>query len=191
MRLVVTAGLTLLASAAVAQTLTVEGSCRDGAPHGAYELRGARGQVRVVGAFNRGRRTGSFLFWSDAGARIAQVPYEDDVLSGTLAAWYTDPDRTRDAQPRFEAAYAHGRLSGDTRSWYANGRFRAEFRYDDGALIAARAFGESGRPLADANARAMARRDRDADAAFLASLEAIVRSNLPRCDPASDRLEKG
>ena len=31
--------------------------------------KGAGGQVRVVGAFSKGRRTGSFLFWSTAGVR--------------------------------------------------------------------------------------------------------------------------
>ena len=45
------------------------GSCRDGQPHGRYELRDRRGKLRVAGAFNRGRRTGSFIFWTAAGSR--------------------------------------------------------------------------------------------------------------------------
>jgi hypothetical protein len=190
MKFAAAVGLTLLASAAAAQNYTVEGSCRDGAPHGGYELRDAKGQVRVVGAFNRGKRAGSFLFWSSAGARIAQLPYEDDLLSGTLAVWFSGADRTGDPRPRLEAAYVQGRLSGDKRSWFPEGRVRAELRYDNGVLVAARAFGETGKLLPESDARTLAMRDFDADAAYIASLETMVRNNPPRCEPASDRLEK-
>ena len=181
----------LLAASASAQNLTVEGGCRDGLPHGAYELKGAGGQVRVVGAFSKGRRTGSFLFWSTAGVRVAQLPYDDDALSGTLALWYAMPGRGGEPVRRLEAVYAHGRLAGLKRSWYPDGRLRAEFRYDRGMLVDARAFTESGKPMPDADARAMADRDLGYDDKFVASLDATIRANLPRCEPAADRLEKG
>jgi len=45
--------------------------------------------------------------------------------------------------------------------------------------------------MPDADARAMAERDLRTDDAFFASLDAMVRANLPRCEPATDRLEKG
>ena len=45
--------------------------------------------------------------------------------------------------------------------------------------------------MADGDARALAARDAAADARFVESLEALVRAHLPRCEPASDRLEKG
>ncbi len=181
----------LFAASASAQDLAVEGSCRDGLPHGAYELKGAGGQVRVVGAFSKGRRTGSFLFWSSAGARIAQLPFDDDALSGTLALWYASPVRGGEPVRKLEAVYAQGRLSGLKRSWYPDGRLRAEFRYDRGVLTDARAFTESGKAMPDADARAMADRDLRTDDAYFASLDATVRANLPRCEPATDRLEKG
>lgn len=182
--------LALAAEAALAQPYVVEGSCRDGRPHGNYELRDASGAVRVVGAFNRGKRTGSFLFWSSGGARIAQLPFEDDVLSGTLALWWPAAGKGAEQRPKLEATYAHGRLSGTKRSWYANGRPRAEFRYDQGTLAAAQATSESGRAMPEADARALAMRDLPGDEALYASLLAIVTQHLPRCDPASDRLER-
>jgi hypothetical protein len=191
MRLGAFACAALLAASASAQNLAVEGSCRDGLPHGAYELKGAGGQVRVVGAFSKGRRTGSFLFWSTAGVRVAQLPYDDDALSGTLALWYAMPGRGGEPVRRLEAAYEHGRLAGLKRSWYPDGRLRAEFRYDRGTLVGARAFTESGKPMPDADARAMADRDLGHDDKFVASLDATLRANLPRCEPAADRLEKG
>ncbi len=188
--LVATAALGLAADSR-AQALVVEGSCRDGQPHGSYELRSAGGQVRVVGAFNRGHRTGSFLFWTGDGRRMAQLPYEDDVLAGTAALWYESRGRGADPRPRLEAAFVKGRLSGIKRSWHQNGRLRAEYRYNAGDLAEARAFNETGAPLPATEARALAARDLAADATFLAALESMVRANLPRCDPASDRLERG
>ena len=184
------ASATLHASAA-AQELVIEGSCREGQPHGAYELRGPGGQVRVVGAFNKGKRTGSFLFWSSRGVRIAQLPYDDGALSGTLAVWWANGERNAEPAPKLEALYAQGFLSGAKRSWYPNGRLRAELRYERGLLVEAHAYSEAGKPLPDVEARALAANDLTTDEKFYASLDAIIRAHLPRCEPASDRLEKG
>jgi antitoxin component YwqK of YwqJK toxin-antitoxin module len=186
----------LLASLAIgapagAQDLTVEGSCREGQPHGSYELRGPGGQVRVVGAFNKGKRTGSFLFWSSRGVRIAQLPYDEGTLSGTLALWWANGERNAEPNPKLEAVYAHGFLSGTKRSWYPNGKVRAELRYDHGLLVEARAYSETGKPLSETEARALAANDLTTDEKFYASLDAIIRAHLPRCEPASERLEKG
>ncbi|MFO1317076.1 MAG: hypothetical protein U1F58_15895 [Burkholderiales bacterium] len=181
----------LAAAVASAQDLTVDGSCRDGQPHGAYEVRGPAGAVRVVGAFAKGRRTGSFLFWSSGGARVAQLPYDDDVLSGTVALWYAPAGRSGDVRPKLEASYLHGRLSGLKRSWHPDGRLRAEYRYEQGALASARAFAASGKALPEGEARALAQRDLATDDQYYASLDAFVRAHLPHCDAASARLEKG
>lgn len=181
----------LAAAGAFAQDFAVEGGCRDGQPHGAYLLKGRSGEVRVVGAFNRGKRMGSFLFWSESGARVAQLPYDDDLRHGNAAAWYAPAARAGEQRQKLEAAYVQGRLAGSKRSWYANGRDRTDLRYGSGELIAARAFAESGKPLPDAEARALAARDLAADERFVSSLEELVRAHLPRCEPASDRLEKG
>lgn len=173
-----------------AQDYAIDGACRDGQPHGAYELRDGSGRVRVVGAFARGKRSGSFLFWSSSGVRIAQLPFDDDALSGTLALWYSTADRTGEGRPKLEAAYAGGRLHGLKRSWYPDGRPRAEFRYDKGALVDARAYSEAGRALSAADARALATSDLATDERYYTTLHDIVRSHQPHCAPASDRLER-
>ena len=183
--------LTLVAAAgAGAQDYAIQGNCRDGALHGAYELRGGNGQVRVVGAFSRGKRAGSFLFWSSSGTRIAQLPFDDDILSGTLALWYSPGDRRGEARQKLEAAYVAGKLHGRKRSWYPDGQLRAEYRYDQGALIEARVFTESGKAFDLAEARAQAATDLAMDDRFYATLDEIVRTHRPSCAPASDRLER-
>jgi len=167
---------------AAAAAYVVTGNCRDGQPHGAYELRMPDGTLRVSGAFARGKRTGSFIFWSSAGVRIAHLPYDDDALSGTVALWYSAGGTKSEPRQKLEAVYAHGRRAGGARSWYSDGRARAEFRYDQGVLAAARAWNTRGVPLSDDEARALAARDSATDAEYYASLEAIVRDNPPICD---------
>ncbi|MEO6565001.1 MAG: hypothetical protein ABIO63_03110 [Casimicrobiaceae bacterium] len=179
------------AAGAGAQEFSIEGNCRDGAPHGAYELRGVNGQVRVVGAFARGKRTGSFLFWSPSGTRIAQLPFEDDVLSGTLALWHSPSDRRGELRPRLEAGYVAGRLHGPKRSWYADGQLRAEYRYDHGALIEVRAFSASGRAFDATEAKTLAAADLVTDERHFASLVDLLRAHAPRCGPPGARLERG
>ncbi|MEP7327809.1 MAG: hypothetical protein ABI777_01260 [Betaproteobacteria bacterium] len=179
-----------LAASAVAQDYAIEGSCRDGAPHGNYELRGPSGQVRVVGAFARGKRTGSFLFWSSVGARIAQLPFDDDALSGTVALWYPPAGRAREGQPKLEAAYAAGRLHGLKRSWHPDGRVRSEYHYDRGRLVDARAFNAMGAALATTAAEAQAARDLVTDDQYYATLADLVRAHRPQCPSALDRLER-
>ena len=107
------------AVAATAASYVVTGNCRDGQPHGAYELRMPDGTLRVAGAFNRGKRTGSFIFWSSAGARIAPPALTTTMRS---AARWRCGIRRRARRPnpsrKLEAAYAGGRPAGDTRSWH-------------------------------------------------------------------------
>jgi hypothetical protein len=164
---------TLIARAA-APPWVVDGGCRDGAPHGAWALRAADGPLRAAGAFSRDLRTGGFLFWSSRSPRIAQLPFDGDTLDGTMALWYLPKDANGDPPPKLEAMYARGRRHGDTRSWYPNGRLRAEFRYDRGQVVDARAYGPSGTPLPAA-------RDLAADTEYLSMLEALVRDHPPGC----------
>jgi antitoxin component YwqK of YwqJK toxin-antitoxin module len=167
---------------AVTQAYVVTGNCRDGQPHGAYELRMPDGMLRVSGAFARGKRTGSFLFWSSAGVRIAHLPYDDDALSGTVALWYSTGGPKSEPRQKLEAVFAHGRRAGGARSWYPDGRVRAEYRYDQGVLAEVHAWNTKGEPLADAQSRALAIRDLATDDEFYASLEGIVRDNPPLCE---------
>lgn len=184
MRLAAVVALALASQCSFAATpdYVVTGNCRDGQPHGAYELRMPDGTLRVSGAFARGRRTGSFIFWSSGGVRIAHLPYDDDALSGTVALWYSAGGPRSDPRQKLEAVYAHGRRAGGARSWYADGHVRAEYRYDQGVLAEARAWNAQGAPLSDDEARALAARDAATDAEYYASLEAIVRDNPPPCE---------
>ncbi len=90
-------------------------------------------------------------------------------------------------QLQLEAVYSHGRLHGGKRSWYPNGRLRAEYRYEKGELREASASSEGGKALGDADARALAQRDAAADDAFVASLLAFVAANPPRCDASGEK----
>jgi antitoxin component YwqK of YwqJK toxin-antitoxin module len=169
-------------TAALAESFEVTGSCRDGLPHGNYELRTADGRLRVAGAFAQGRKTGTFIFWTRGGGRIAVVPYDEDARSGTVALWYVTSEGRVESGRRLEAPYVGDRLHGVARSWYPNGAPRAEYSYEHGQLSQARAWTEAGAVLSDAEASARAVRDAEADQRLLDEIVAMVYEHLPRCD---------
>jgi hypothetical protein len=184
-RLSVAVALAALAAAAHAETFSVRGACRDGYAHGVYELRDAAGKLRAQGAFNRGARTSSFIFWTANGIRVAHIPYDDGAVSGTVALWYAQTLPGREARQKLEAAYAKGQRNGPTRSWFPNGRPRGEYAYENGTLTGAKAWNAVGVALGDDAARAQAARDAAEDAKFFASLDADVEANLPTCEAAA------
>ena len=169
-------------AAAAAPNLIVQGSCRDGLPHGAWQLEAADGKLRALGAFNRGKRTGSFIFWNASGVRIAHLPYEEDAKNGTLALWYQTAVHGRDAQQRVEAVYSHGQLNGFMRIWHPDGRVRGEYAYAAGQLALARGWDSRGRELAEAQAKRQAEKDVAVHEAYYQSLETMVAQHLPDCD---------
>jgi hypothetical protein len=176
--------LALLAAPAGSDDLpawVVDAACRDGVPQGPYQLRTPDGRLRVSGAFNNGKRTGSFIFWSSDGVRVAHVPYDDDERNGTVATWYPGRPGVEPAR-RFESAWRRGRREGLTRSWYADGRRRSEAEYAFGALAATAGWTDAGVRLDDAAARALAQRDAESADAEYAALDRLVREHLPRCD---------
>ncbi len=167
---------------ASAQTFDVVGACRSGIPNGAYELRTRDRNLRVVGAFAHGRKTGTFIFWNASGARVAVIPYQDDDKAGTIALWYTAPGARRELQRKLEAPYVDDKLHGIKRAWNRRGMLRAEFRYQRGALIDAKAWGEDGTPRPKPEAEAQAATDEATDKQLFAALEALIHDHPPHCE---------
>jgi antitoxin component YwqK of YwqJK toxin-antitoxin module len=184
-KLIVCVVASLASVRATAQDLEVHAACRDGRPHGAYELRSTNGQLRVVGAFNRGKRTGSFIFWTSDGTRVAHIPYDEDHVSGTLSLWFRQGGAKGDAQQKLQAGFSAGHRNGISRSWYPDGRPRAIFRYEADVLADAKAWSAAGAPLPEGEARELASRDREEDEKYYASLDAIVVTHLPACNGTS------
>jgi antitoxin component YwqK of YwqJK toxin-antitoxin module len=184
-RLVVAACACLGAVDAVAQRYDVVGQCRSGVPNGGYELRMSDGRLRVAGAFSQGRMTGTFIFWTAGGARLAVLPLDNGMRSGTVALWYTAPDERSEAGQKIEAPYVEDRPHGIKRTWYAGGALRTEVRYEHGVIVEARAWSEWGTALNEAEARRLAERDADSEEESYASLVALVRQHLPVCEPES------
>jgi antitoxin component YwqK of YwqJK toxin-antitoxin module len=186
----ITLGLAV-GAAASAETLDVSIACRDGVPNGGYELRGADGRLRVAGAFSKGHRTGTFIFWNARGARVAVIPYDDDVKVGTVALWHAPRGASTEGWRKLEAPYADGRRHGITRSWYDNGGPRAEVTYERGALAQVRAWRPNGTEVSEQEARALAARDASADDVQFAALESLVSSNMPTCENSAPYGERG
>ena len=171
-----------VAATAHAERFAIVGQCRGGAPNGDYELWDFRGRLRVAGAFSQGRKTGTFIFWGAGGARSAVIPYDGDAKSGTVALWYAARDGKSEAGKKLEAPYVDDRLHGIVRSWHSNGAARAEYRYERGELIEARAWSAIGAVLSDAEARNLAQRDAAVDRQIIESLLRVVGEHLPGCE---------
>jgi hypothetical protein len=77
--------------------------------------------------------------------------------------------------------FASGRRHGTERSWHVNGRARTEAEYRDGTLVSAAAWDANGRPLSEADALALVKRDETADDAEYRALEELVRKHAPTC----------
>lgn len=169
-------------AAAPAESYVVEGACREGVVQGRYEVRTADGALRVAGAFNHGRRTGSFIFWNKAGARVAHIPYDDDRRNGTLADWYRSDRSGDEPARRFEMSWRRGVQVGAARTWYRDGRLRSEAVFDEGRAVAAKGWSASGEPLQARAALELAERDARAANDLNAALELMVSAHLPRCD---------
>jgi hypothetical protein len=169
-----------VADAQGAEALNVVGACRGGVPNGAYELHGKDGRVRAVGAFASGRKTGTFIFWTEGGARSAVIPYDNDARVGTVALWYTSA--RRELARRLEAPYSNNQLHGVLRSYHPNGAPRTECHYEHGRLVSAQAWDARGASLPEAQARALAVRDVEAENRLLAQFDATIGANLPRCE---------
>ena len=180
---VILAGLSGAPDGATRADYVATGACRDGAANGAYELRMPDGRLRILGAFAKGRRTGTFLFWASTGARIAVVPYDDDAKVGTVALWYAPATPQGEPRRKLEAAYAGGVRHGLTRSWHANGRAAGgvslRTREPGGGRGLERIRGTTRRNPKRAASRSVIAA---ADAEFYASLERTIAENGPRCD---------
>ena len=179
------------AGVAADSRLTGEGRCRDGAANGAYELKAADGRVRVTGAFRRGRPVATFLFFDPAGVRVAAIPYEDGVKSGTVTLWYPRDAAAAEPRRRLEAAWAADERNGVSRSWHPNGNPRSERTYQRGVLVAAAAWAAGGAPLDDAAARRQADAERATEDAELAALLRLVSEHLPACSCSLPRSAGG
>jgi antitoxin component YwqK of YwqJK toxin-antitoxin module len=180
----IVACLLFAATDSLAQRFTVQGACRDGDAHGAWQLTDTNGRLRVLGAFNRGKRTGSFIYWNASGVRIAHMPYEEDARNGTLALWYQTPTKGLDAPQRLEAVYSGGQLNGLVRIWNPDGRVRGEYVYAGGRLVGATAWDARGRELSESQAREQAERDVAAHEAYNVTLETLVARHPPACNSA-------
>ena len=164
-----------------APALIAEGACRDGEPNGAYMLRSGA-HLRVVGAFSKGRRTGTFVFWDERDTRIAVIPYDNERKGGTIALWYAPSAPGGDAPRKSEATYVDDRLHGEKRSWFPNGRPRTDLRYEHGELVDSRGWTRAGAPLSAAAARELAARDQITDEQFYFTLQSLVADHGPKCE---------
>jgi hypothetical protein len=158
------------------------GACAGSVPNGPYTWLSLEGKPEIEGSFDHGRKDGVFTFYGGAGDELAQIPFHEDAIQGTIRLWYSRMSTGGVAGRRkLLASYSAGEPDGDKVSWYADGSRRAIFHYTRGRLDHAQVWSPDGAPGAQEDATAMAAQDLAADARYYQTLEGFVAEAMPTC----------
>ena len=130
-----------------------------------------------------GRRVGVWSIYTSSGVRVHEITYSHGVVHGIERMWYSLPEAP--GRLKAENHFERGQLNGSKRSWFANGRKRAEFLYEAGELVEARAWYPGGNELSRSDAETRARRDLEFDRQLYESLETFIAEHRPTCPPAT------
>jgi hypothetical protein len=160
----------------------VRADCSNGVVSGRYELALPDGTLEVSGSFTDGQRNGLFTFYRSSGEKIAEVPYIQDQISGTVKLWYGPEYGT--TRKKATARYLDGQPEGSTEGWYPDGSVLERSTYVDGVLESTEIHDQQGRRLPDAAARVHVDSARDADRKYFEVLAEVVEENLPSCAPS-------
>jgi len=158
------------------------GQCEDGVRHGGYQLRVVDGPVIATGSFVDGKKSGVFTFYSTRGTKLAEIPYADDVKSGTIRLWYGDSAYPEAAgRLKLEAQYTNDVANGQKQTWFPSGAKRYRAVYRDGSLVEAEAWNEAGGILSTSQAEQMLVGSAEADAKYYRILESEIDAYPPAC----------
>ncbi len=172
-----------IGACALPPTYSAQWNCVAGQLDGPFAISAPDGSPAVQGEFAAGRRVGVWSVFTSRGVRVHEIPYADGVMHGTERMWYSIPEAAGEAKA--ENDFSGGLLDGHKRSWFPGGVNRAEFDYEAGHLVEARAWSPTGDPLPLWQARQRAESDFEADAELRQTLESFIGSYLPECTPAS------
>jgi antitoxin component YwqK of YwqJK toxin-antitoxin module len=76
---------------------------------------GGRAEVGLVGTIGRDQRHGRFVAWNEAGQKILEGQYVDDLPDGKFTWWHDNGNRA------IEGTYVDGKQDGLWTWWYSNG----------------------------------------------------------------------
>jgi antitoxin component YwqK of YwqJK toxin-antitoxin module len=91
--------------------------------HGASKSWYANGKLEQEGAYEYGKKTGTFTFWHENGQIAATGEYKDDLAEGNWVWWHAN------GQKSAVGKYTHGALIGDWRWWDETGKLTKQQTY--------------------------------------------------------------
>jgi len=92
--------------------------------HGVAKAWFPNGKVESEGAYQFGKKSGSFTFWHENGQVLATGEYRDDKAEGQWVWWHQNGQRS--AYGRYE----NGLLNGEWRWWNESGKLTKQHIYD-------------------------------------------------------------
>lgn len=150
---------------------------------GSYRLYNSREALQASGQFKDGRRDGVWTFWDSQGSKIVELSYERGMRQGGYHMWYGSfAYPTSTGNRNIEGEFLGDREHGKKWSWWPRGSRQCEVDFSNGEATHARCWTESGEALTQDEAWDAARRQSEADAAYIATLDEVVeRSVWDRC----------
>jgi antitoxin component YwqK of YwqJK toxin-antitoxin module len=76
---------------------------------------GGRAEVSLVGTIGRDQRHGRFVAWNEAGQKVLEGQYVDDLPDGKFTWWHDNGNKA------IEGTYVDGKQDGLWTWWYSNG----------------------------------------------------------------------
>jgi len=130
---------------------------------------------QASGQFNNGKPTGLWTFWDDDGTKIVEITYINGMFSGSVTMWNpTASGPLSKGKLKFRGTFIDGDWVGSALSYYADGKFRSERVYHDGAISDAYVTDVQGKALPPEEARKVADEDERIDNAFVDALDAYI-----------------
>jgi antitoxin component YwqK of YwqJK toxin-antitoxin module len=94
---------------------------QDGKEHGAWQKFYVGGKIQEVRKFDHGQKTGTYAAWWENGVRKLEYRFADDEYEGTCRDWNEKGTLIR------EMNYVHGHETGVQKTFYDNGKVRANY----------------------------------------------------------------
>ena len=157
----------------------VRATCDGGLASGTYELLLPDGTIQIAGEFSNGRRHGIFTFYRSTGEKVAEIPYDQNRISGIVRLWY-GPEHGS-GRRKLVSRYVDDRLEGDTEGWFEDGSGREISSYANGTLMTTNVRGPRGRELSESAARQQQAFARESDRTYFSILAEIVQENPADC----------
>ncbi len=163
------------------------GDIIDNVPQGNFTVTRESGIHVAMGKMLNGKLDGEIIYFASTGDTVAKINYKEGILHGDVMLWY-NPVSLRDMKGilnklnmnnKLNTTYINGKLNGHKIHWYPSGEKSLELEYENGELIKASGWYNTGVLVKSSEVKITAEKALSDDNAFYKNMERIVFKYLP------------